>query len=111
VDSFVGQGVILETLTMQDLHEYQVGGIIHVVINNQENKDFYDSVNRFSFNCTDVALTCQSPIFHVNADSPELVDEAMRMAFQFRQQFKKNVVVEIVGYNRHVGDQGQGVQA
>eukprot|EP00741_Cyanophora_paradoxa_P015699 tig00020904_g15156.t1 len=99
--AFAGQGVVAETLELSDLVDYTTGGTIHIVVNNQIGFTTDPRKARSSPFCSDVAKIVGAPIFHVNGDDPEAVVRACRIAAEWRQTFKKDVVVDIVCYRRH----------
>ncbi|MFO1008549.1 MAG: 2-oxoglutarate dehydrogenase E1 component [Planctomycetota bacterium] len=99
--AFAGQGIVQETLNLSKLAGYQTGGTLHVVVNNQVGFTTDPDESRSTPYCTDVALMLQVPILHVNAEDPEAVCEAARIALDYRQQFASEVVIDLVGYRRH----------
>ena len=98
--AFAGQGIVMETLQLAQLRGYRTGGTIHIIVNNQIGFTTSPEAGRSSIYSTDVARMTQSPIFHINGDDPEAAFRAMRIALDYRQQFKKDVVLDVVGFRR-----------
>ena len=104
--AFAGQGIIAETLMISELPGYRVGGTIHIVVNNQIGFTTMPQYSRSGPYPTDVAKTLAAPIFHVNGDDPQAVVHVARIATEFRQKFKRDVVIDIVCYRRHGHNEG-----
>jgi 2-oxoglutarate dehydrogenase E1 component len=98
--AFAGQGIVMETLQLAQLRGYRTGGTIHIIINNQIGFTTSPEAGRSSIYSTDVARMTQLPIFHINGDDPEAAYRTMRIALDYRQRFKKDVVLDVVGFRR-----------
>src|SRR5215831_18633226 len=99
--AFAGQGLVAESLELSDLLGFCTGGTIHIIVNNQIGFTTSPAAARSSPYPSDVAKGVQAPIFHVNGDDPEAVVEVTRAATEYRQQFKKDVVIDLFCYRRH----------
>ncbi|MGH9194264.1 MAG: multifunctional oxoglutarate decarboxylase/oxoglutarate dehydrogenase thiamine pyrophosphate-binding subunit/dihydrolipoyllysine-residue succinyltransferase subunit, partial [Acidimicrobiia bacterium] len=98
--AFAGQGVVAETLNLSQLAGYRVGGTIHLVVNNQLGFTTGSDYGRSSRYATDVAKMVEAPIFHVNGDDPEACLRVSRLAFEFCQTFRKDVVIDMWCYRK-----------
>lgn len=104
--SFAGQGVNMETLQMGQLSGYRTGGTIHVVVNNQVGFTTSPHASRTARYSTDIAKMINAPVFHVNGDDPEACVRVARIAFEYRQTFNKDVVIDMICYRRRGHNEG-----
>ncbi|MCI5050157.1 MAG: 2-oxoglutarate dehydrogenase E1 component [Rickettsiales bacterium] len=104
--AFAGQGSVPETLSLSELRGYRTGGTVHVIVNNQIGFTTSPKFSRFTPYPSDVAKMVQAPIFHVNGDDPDSVAYCCRLATQFRQKFKRDVVVDIFCYRQYGHNEG-----
>jgi len=98
--AFAGQGIVMETLQLANLQGYRTGGTIHIVINNQIGFTTSVENSRSSIYSTDAAQITQTPIFHVNGDAPEAAYRVIQIALEYRREFQKDVVIDLVGFRR-----------
>ena len=98
--AFSGQGIVMETLQLANLPGYRTGGTIHIVINNQIGFTTGPESGRSSIYSTDAAQITQTPIFHINGDAPEAAYRVMQIALDYRREFMKDVVLDLVGFRR-----------
>jgi 2-oxoglutarate dehydrogenase E1 component len=104
--SFVGQGIVAETLNLSQLPGYSTGGSLHIIANNQLGFTATDQELRSSLHASDLAKGFEIPVIHVNADDPEACIEAIRTAFAYRAKFHKDFVIDLIGYRRYGHNEG-----
>ncbi len=104
--AMAGQGIVAETLNLSQIDGYNTGGTIHLVINNQIGFTTNPSEARSTGYCSDVALMVHAPVFHVNGDDPEACIRAAQMAYDFRQRFHRDVVIDMLCWRKHGHNEG-----
>ena len=104
--AMAGQGIVAETLNLSQIDGYNTGGTIHLIINNQIGFTTNPSEARSTGYCSDVALMVHAPVFHVNGDDPEACTRAAQMAYDFRQRFHRDVVIDVLCWRKHGHNEG-----
>ena len=104
--AMAGQGIVAETLNLSQIDGYNTGGTIHLIINNQIGFTTNPSEARSTGYCSDVALMVHAPVFHVNGDDPEVCTRAAQMAYDFRQRFHRDVVIDVLCWRKHGHNEG-----
>ena len=104
--AFAGEGIVQESLNLSQLPAYQIGGVFHVVVNNQIGFTTPPESSRSNTYCTDVAKMLQAPIFHVNGEQPEAVAQVVNVALDFRQRYRRDVIIDLYCYRRRGHNEG-----
>ncbi len=104
--AFAGQGIVAESLMMNTVKGYHIGGVIHIIVNNQIGFTANPTDSRGTIYASDLAKSIDAPIFHVNGDDVEAVVKVAQIAFEFRQQFKRDVVIDIICYRKYGHNEG-----
>jgi 2-oxoglutarate dehydrogenase E1 component len=104
--AFMGEGIVAETLNLAKLEGYSTGGTLHLVVNNQIGFTTLPQDSRSTRYCTDVVRMLRVPVFHVNGEDPEAVIQVTRLAIEFRQRFKQDVVIDMYCYRKYGHNEG-----
>ncbi len=96
--SFAGQGIVYETMQMSKLENFQIGGSLHVVGNNQVGFTTTPKDARSTLFCTDIGKAFDLPVIHVNAEDPVAVEFSFQVAAEYRQKFHKDIIIDVIGY-------------
>ena len=104
--AFIGEGIVQETLNLSELEGYEVGGSLHVIVNNQLGFTTRPAEGRSTTYASDVAKMLQSPIFHVNGEDPEAVAQVIELAMDFRERFRRDVVIDMYCFRKHGHNEG-----
>ena len=104
--AFPGEGIVAETLNISRLNAYRTGGTIHIIVNNQVGFTTNPTDARSTYYSSDLAKGFEIPIFHVNADDAQACITAVRLACAYRAAFRKDVLIDLVGYRRHGHNEG-----
>ncbi|KAG8775366.1 hypothetical protein FRC15_000597 [Serendipita sp. 397] len=98
--AFTGQGVVMESLGLSNLPHYTSGGSVHIVVNNNVGYTTPGTIARSSLYCSDIGKMINAPVLHCNGDFPEDVSRAMEIAFEYRNFFRKDIIVDLITYRR-----------
>lgn len=98
--AIAGQGIVYESIQLHDLYHYAVGGVIHIVVNNQVGFTTAALQSRSTVHCTEIAKVVNAPVIHVNGDRPDLVSKCIEFAVEYRQLFQKDVFIDVIGFRK-----------
>jgi len=104
--AFAGQGLVPESLNLSNLRGYRTGGTVHVIVNNQIGFTTMPQASRSTLYCTDIAKAIGAPIFHVNGDDPEAVAQVVRLAMDYRREFKQDAIIDLFCYRKYGHNEG-----